>query len=339
MTAKTPLLLIILLAFASCGSKYAKLSKPYDFKTAPGTPDYSLLDHWAAHPWKWDPSDSVPAPLRGQPRDSMVDVFFLHPTTLTKGENSGYADVNDPLLNAKTDYSAILYQASAFNEHARVFAPHYRQAHIRNFFEKDSGFAIRNFDTAYADLKRAFLYYLQHWNNGRSFIIAGHSQGAMMALRLYKEFIEGKELERKFIAGYCIGWPIPMDKFQKAKICQGDSDLQCLCGWRTLKNGFIPSFMKKDHNNSYVTNPLSWTISNENMPRSANKGSVLLNFNKIYPRTTNARISEGLLFVNKPRFPGSFLYHKRNYHIADINLYYMNIRENVRTRIEAYFIH
>ena len=41
--------------------------------------------------------------------------------------------LNDQSLNAKTDYSTILYQASAFNEY-RVFAPRYRQAHLRSYY-------------------------------------------------------------------------------------------------------------------------------------------------------------------------------------------------------------
>jgi hypothetical protein len=40
--------------------------------------------------------------------------------------------------------------------------------------------------------------------------------------------------------------------------------------------------------------------------------------------------------VQKPRFPGSFLYRIRNYHIGDINLFYLNIRHNVETRLKGY---
>jgi hypothetical protein len=79
---------------------------------------------WAAHPWKWDPSDSIPKPLRNETRDSMVDVFFLHPTTFTslKSKEIGNAAIDDDYINAKTDYSTILFQASVFNQQCRVFA-------------------------------------------------------------------------------------------------------------------------------------------------------------------------------------------------------------------------
>ncbi len=338
MPSRTPLLLIFLMILASCASKYARLSKNYSFRTEPGPPNYALLDHWAAHPWKWDPSDSVSASLRGEKRDTSIDVFFLHPTSLTKGKNIGNAAMDDALINAKTDYTSMLYQASVFNQHARIFSPRYRQAHLKNFFSKDTLQSKLHFDTAYDDLRNAFMYYLKYWNNGRPFILAGHSQGALMAEKLYKEFIEGKPMENKMIACYIVGWPIPKEFVSPDKICQDSLDLNCLCSWRTLKNNFIPWYLKKDHSNAYVTNPLSWTTSNQKMPRSANTGSLLLNFNKIYRHTTDARIDQGILFVNKPRFPWSFLYFKRNYHVADINLFYMNLRTNIDQRVHQYFL-
>ena len=338
MLSRLPLIIAFSLLLTSCSSKYAGLSKKYTFHTEPGPPDYSLADHWAALPWKWDPSDSIPAPLRGEKRDTIIDVFFLHPTSLTEGENKGNAAMDDALTNAKTDYTSILYQASVFNQHARIFSPRYRQAHLKNFFSKDTARTRIYFDTAYADLRSAFLYYLKYWNNGRPFILAGHSQGALMAEKLYKEFIEGKPLEQKMIAGYFIGWPIAEDFVSPDKICQDSLDLNCLCSWRTLKNNFVPFYLKKGHTNAYVTNPLSWTTSNQKIPRSSNMGSLLLNFNKIYPHTTDARIDQGLLFVRKPRFPWSFLYFKRNYHIADINLFYINLRTNIDQRVRRYFL-
>ena len=95
--------------------------------------------------------------------------------------------------------------------------------------------------------------------------------------------------------------------------------------------------MKDEKGNSYVTNPLSWTTGNEYASQKLNQGSVLRNFNKVYKQTTDAQISNGLLYVKKPQFPWSFLYFTKNYHIADINLYYLNIRENIRQRIGTFW--
>lgn len=338
------LIFFVLIAFCcfSCSPKYKAYLGLYSFKSADGAPHFEKLDYWAAHPWKWDPSDSVPSPLLKERRDSTADVFFLYPTSFTKKRfrNLANAAIDDPLINAKTDYTSILYQASVFNKECRVFAPRYRQAHIGNFFRKDKQSAEAAFDLAYEDIRTSFAYYLKNWNAGRPIIIASHSQGSLHAERLLKEFFQGQPLQQQLVAAYCIGWPVPRDYFSELKMCEDSLQTGCLCSWRTLKRGFVPSYLKKENGNSFVTNPLTWNITEGSYgSRKMNKGSVLMNFNRIYPATTDARISNGLLYVRKPRFPWSFLYIKRNYHIADINLYYLNLRENISRRIAAYRKH
>lgn len=334
-------LLLISFFLVSCSGKYNAYRSQYGFRSRDGKPAYAELDYWAAHPWKKDPSDSVPAPLRNEWKDSSVDVFFLHPTTFTKKKYKKQlnAAIDDDYINAKTDYSSILYQASVFNQQARVFAPRYRQAHIWNFFRKDKGNAAIAFDTAYADIRAAFIYYLQHWNGNRPLIIAAHSQGSLHAERLLKEFFENQPLMRRLVAAYVIGWPVPENYFSALPLCKDSLQTGCVCSWRTLRRNYVPPFMKNEKETAWVTNPLTWTTGPDYAPRSLNKGSVLTRFDKVYKKTTDARISNGLLFVKKPRFPMSFLYLTRNYHIADINLFYVNLRENISRRIAMYWKH
>ncbi|MBI1342097.1 MAG: DUF3089 domain-containing protein [Terrimonas sp.] len=333
------LLLISCLLLVSCADKYRLYKSQYNFKSVDGSPDYSQPEYWAAYPSKHDPSDSIPAPLINEPRDSSVDVFFLHPTTFTDKRSDPSihnAAIDDAYINAKTDYSTILYQATAFNQHARVFAPRYRQAHIRMFFEKDTAIKKQTFDLAYADIKSAFAYYLQQENHGRPVIIAAHSQGSLLALQLLKDFFEGKALKKQLVAAYIIGWPVTEGYFQDLKICEDSLQTGCICSWRTLKKNFLPGYIKNEAGHSLVTNPLTWKTSGEHAGRELNEGSILRNFNRLYPHTTDAQVARGVLWVKKPKFPGSFLIHSRNYHVGDINLYYMNIRRNVEIRIKTY---
>ena len=332
------LYILLIVSLFSCSNKYQAFKNNYLFKSPDGKPDYSDLNYWAAHHWKWDPSDSIPAPLRNEPRDSMVDVFFLHPTTYTdpKTSNIPNAEIDDDLLNAKTDYSTLLYQASVFNQQCRVFAPRYRQAHIKMFYAADKEKAAKAFELAYEDLKSSFEYYLKTWNRGRPIIIASHSQGSLLAEKLLKEFFEDKPLRNQLVVAYIIGWPVPKDYFASLKMCEDSLQTGCICSWRTFRKGFVPFYLKKENGNSYVTNPLNWTTGDQYASRIMNKGSVLTNFNTVYFKTTDAQISNGLLYVKKPKFPFSFLYFKRNYHVADINLFYLNIRENVKQRIDAF---
>lgn len=331
-----PLMLTLL---SACSDKYQRYLSRYQFKSEDKKPDYSNLNYWAAHPLKWDPSDSIPKPFRKEKRDSLVDVFFLHPTTYIGDlkENNLNAVIDDAYMNAKTDYSTILYQASAFNQHARIYAPRFRQAHYNNYFLKDTLASIAAFDLAYEDVKTAFEYYLKNYNNGRPIIIASHSQGTTHALRLLKEYFENKPLLNQLVVAYIVGMPIQPNYFSTLKVCEDSLQTGCFCGWRTFRKGFKPPYVEAEKEFSLVTNPITWKTTSDYASKKLNRGSILYKFNKVYKRTTDAHITGGVIWVNRPKFPWSFLYSTKNYHVGDINLYYLNIRQNVEQRINNYF--
>ncbi|HEY0677154.1 MAG TPA: DUF3089 domain-containing protein [Chitinophagaceae bacterium] len=331
------LLLLSVVSTLACSPSYTRYIGNYKFVEPSQEPDYSRLDYWAAHPYKKDPSDSVPRPLRKEYLpDSVVDVFFIHPTTLTDGRDERMnADINDASLNAKTDYSSILFQASVFNEF-RVFAPRYRQAHLRSYYISDTAAALSAFEKAYTDVRAAFQYYLDKYNNGRPIIIGAHSQGSTHAIRLLKEFFDGQSLSRRLVAAYIPGMNIPENSFRFLKPCADSAQTGCFIGWRTYKRGYEPE-MAAGYRHSYVTNPLSWSAGSEYVPAVRNAGAVLRNFNKIYRHVTDAEVHENILWVKRPQFPGSFLYRSDNYHIGDINLFYLNIRSNIQTRVRAFW--
>lgn len=329
---------ILILFVSSCSDKYISYKTLYHFKSEDKKPDYSNLNYWAAHPLKWDPSDSIPKPLRKNKKDSLVDVFFLHPTiyTMQLKDSNLNADIDDAYLNAKTDYSSILFQASVFNQHARIYAPRFREAHISAYFTKDTLESINAFAIAYGDIKSAFEYYLKNYNEGRPIIIASHSQGTTHALRLLKDYFENKPLQKQLVAAYLVGMGIPKDFFSSLQMCEDPVQTGCVCGWRTFRKGFKPPYVIAEKEFSLVTNPVTWTTDNEYATRKLNKGSVLFKFNKVYKRTTDAQIYEGVIWVKRPKFPWSFLYSTKNYHVGDINLYYMNMKENIEQRIFNY---
>lgn len=301
--------------------------------------DYSNLNNWAAHPWKHDMSDSVPEPLRKNfMPDTLVDVFFVHPTSyLDKDMPYGWnAPVNDAAINQKTDNGSILNQASVFNEAGRVFAPRYRQANYFAYFPIDTAAAAAAFDKAYADVKAAFIYYLQHYNNGRPIIIASHSQGTTHAIRLLKEFFDSGQLNKQLVAAYLVGIPVKPDAFKNIPVCATPNQTGCVCSWRTLKEGFEPEWVQRENFTALVTNPLTWSTSDTVAARKENPGSILLKFNKVLPGIVNAKVHDGVLWVQKPKFFGNVLYSNPNYHIADYNLFYVSIRNNVKEREQAF---
>jgi hypothetical protein len=310
-------------------------------------PDYEQKNAWAAHPIFYDFSDSIPKPLKPLITDTTVDVFFIHPTSYLNQKSideTRLADpaeqirwnaaIDDSVVNRATDKGSILNQASAFNAY-RVFAPRYRQAHIRSFYI-DKAIAKPFFDTAYADVKNAFLYYLENENKGRPFIIASHSQGTLHAGRLIKELVEGKPLQQQLVAAYLLGLPIADTFFTRIKPCATPGETNCFVSWRTFKKGYEPPAVQKETFKAIVTNPLTWTSEQGWVSRKQNKGALLYKFNKPMPENVGAEVHGNILWSSKPRFFGNIFFTRKNYHIGDINLFWMNIRENAGVRVLEY---
>lgn len=332
------LFLLTFLFIVGCSPKYSSYIQSYQVDSRDTVPDYSNLFYWAAHPWKKDPSDSIPKPLRrSYSADSSVDVFFLHPTTLTDNTDLRWnADIKDSFINAKTDYSTILFQASVFNEY-RLFSPRYRQAHIRSYYTTDTVKALAAFDLAYQDIKASFQYYLAHYNNGRPIIIASHSQGSTHAQRLLKEFFENSDLKNRLVVAYVVGMYIPNNYFTQLKMCKDSLQTGCICGWRSFKKDYEPDFIQKEKGTGLITNPITWTTTDEVAANTMNKGSVLFSFNKIKYKVAGAQIHDGILWIDKLHIPGSFLIKRKNFHIGDINIFYLNVREDVKRRVRFFW--
>lgn len=307
-----------------------------DFRTPP-PPDYTNTDHWASLPSKADNADLVPvATLSNRQAEAAVDVFFVHPTSYTKGDFWN-ADVNDKKVNKKTDVGAIKYQLSVFNGSCRIFAPRYRQAAYAAFFAdptKDPN-VDKAFELAYTDVKTAFDYYMQHYNKGRPIIIASHSQGTVHATKLVEQYFDNPLKRNQLVAAYLVGMPIREQELTVIKPCEYAHETACYVTWNTFANKKnIPDFWK----GAVTTNPLNWTLDGTYAPHSENKGALLPGFNKLSPGIADAQAKEGILCISKKKLPGKILFlTKKNFHIGDYNLFWMNIRENIAQRVEAYF--
>lgn len=327
----------LLLLGLSCAS--VKPQGVYTEFTPPPAPDYANSAHWAALPEKRDSADRTPAPhLDDLQNQALVDVFFLHPTTYTgkRGEKLWNAPIDHIPLNKKTDAGSILNQASIFNGAGRVYAPRYRQAHLNAYYTKDKASARQAFALAYQDVKAAFEYYLENYNDGRPIIIAAHSQGTTHAKQILQEYFDGKALQEQLVVAYLVGMPIAKDDFPNIKVCESPEEFTCFCTWRTWQKKHTPK-KHQSNNNIVVTNPLIWTTETSYAAKDLNEGAVLRKFERsYYPKLADAQVHNGLLWVTKPRFPGSFFVWFKNYHIADFNLYYTNVRINAQERTAAY---
>lgn len=324
---------------SGCFPKVVPYKPDETFLSTSGKPDYRSLDYWAAHPDKWDPSDSIQQKIGRKSRSHDVSVFFLYPTSFTDGGRENGTPINaridDAYINKKTDYTSILYQASVFNDACDVYAPRYRQAHISMYYEKDTSVAKRAFDLAYDDVKEAFRAFLKT-NNDRPFIIGSHSQGTTHATRLIAEYIDSSQVRDKMIAAYLIGMPVQKSIFRNIGVCHDSTQTGCFLSWRTFRDGYINPYISTTDTTIGMVNPILWTTDEIRSKKQQHRGAILYNYQRLYRHTHEAQIRGNALYISRPKFPGSFLVKMQNYHAGDYNLFYVNIREDVERRIRHY---
>jgi hypothetical protein len=103
----------------------------------------------------------------------------------------------------------------------------------------------------------------------------------------------------------------------------------------TLDSNFVQHTNSIDQNTTVNSDPplprRGYYCSKE-----MHRGAVLKPFGKVYPQISDAQVFGGLLWITKPKFPGAFLYRTSNFHSGDINLFYIDIRENAILRAKTF---
>ena len=332
--------LLLLLSLSSCKTKYA--TKEFKLSEAPAIPDYSNLENWAAHPKKND--STIDVFYTTEKKNLRADVFYIYPTLLTDNKNDSWnSDITDSKQNNNVRNIAIKYQASAWANAGKIYSPLYRQVHYRSFYEPfTSNGGIDAGKIAYGDIRRAFIFYLENFNNGRPIIIAGHSQGAYHCKTLLKEFFDGKELQNQLIAAYIPGTRVDINEFKTIHALQKPDDIKGYLSWNTFrinkkpKKNKHPAYFswKKNH---FVSNPIRW---DESKYTSIKEHKGLLYYDKkIYPNSVSISIYDGLLWSSVPKGIKSNIILKltNNYHFGDINLFWKDISINARNRVNSFF--
>lgn len=298
---------------------------------SPPAPDYSTKEYWAALPSKSENADFTPRGEENVQGDTQVDVFYVHPTTYFG--NDGW---NQPLTHVQAneivDTSILTGQASAFNGCCDIYVPRYRQATLYSFFDEGED-GSKALALAYGDVTAAFEYFLQNFNQGRPFILAGHSQGARHSDRLLKDRILGSELEQRLVAAYLVGFGISRDA--GLPVCDQPIQTGCQVNWNSLSPQ-APSPYALD---TICVNPLSWRTDGARADFKANRGSM--NFQTppvIEPAVADAQCLDGRLIVTEIRSEREWImpFGEGNYHAYDYGLFYMSIRENAAARVHAY---
>ena len=215
-----------------------------------------------------------------------VDVFFVHPTTFfgTAGWNQS---LDDASTNQLTDMFVLRSQASVFNSCCRIYAPRYRQATIFSFMDWSGNGKDRRCSSRTTTCERAFDYFIEHYNQGRPFILAGHSQGSVHVRTLLEKRITGTPLRERLVAAYPIGFSIDREAMAKAvpdvPVCETAEQIGCVVSWNAVGPDAAPW---GDPRKNICVNPLTWRTDGAAAEASMNLGGVA------YPGTFEGTLAD-----------------------------------------------
>lgn len=325
------LLLLTLALFSACTT--ATPPPPQNLRDVTASVDYSRRGNW------------ILLPDAGSPPHE-VDVFYVYPTIVAHNDHP-YMDWSDPAVQKKARDIAA-QQTGAFANVGMIYAPYYRQG---EYFRVIQEAAKKPEEQRYTqlgleDIRGAFRYYLEHYNNGRPFLLFGHSQGAMVLLELMKSELKDPKLRAKLVAAYLIGYPKMPKAFPEhphLRLARSSNDTGVIITYNSEAPDAIASlFTGKD---TYCINPMNWRTDDVKADASMNKGAVFFDGeNHVVSEEKNfcsAQINPetGALIVipaKKGRYD-SELMGKGIYHMNDVYFFYRNLEDNARERIGAFW--
>lgn len=312
------MLLLVLAAFCSLASAQEH--------------DYADAGSWAY----WRVGENKPA-----------DLFIVCPTVdLGTGGNKNMSLADNEAR--KNFYGALNMERGIYEQHCRMYAPYYRQAVLADY-DLPANEAEPYFNLAYKDVRAAFVYYMQHENNGRPFVLAGFSQGAEMCLRLLKEFGNEDFVKDNMVACYAIGWrftPQEAEKYPYIRPAQSADDLGTVIMFNSEAPEVTSSLMVPHGEKSFCINPLNWRTDGTMADKALNSGACFTDYSgsikREVPQLTGCCIDteRGVLKVtdiDKKQYPPVLsIFTDGIYHLYDYQFFYRNLQQNVGLRINTF---
>ncbi|MHB8086358.1 MAG: DUF3089 domain-containing protein [Dehalococcoidia bacterium] len=278
--------------------------------------------------------------------DKKVDVFFLIPTAWKNSDpNPTICAIDEPSLKSEAPFYIATY-ASAFATVANIYAPYYRQD---NLSPVDRLKVIAGIPTI--DAISAFDYYIKHYNNGRPFILAGHSQGSDVLTNLLSIYMKDHpEVLKNMVAAYVIGFPVTTVYLAEnpfLKFARGPDDTGVIVSYNTQAPDVAPGTNPVLSGLvGEVINPITWTRDETLATTSQGLGSympdpVTLKYSRV-PQYADARIDQAQGVLICTTADEDALYKlapnlgRGVYHAFDYSFYYYNLRENAANRIDKF---
>lgn len=291
-----------------------------------------------------------------------VDTFYVYATEYILGSLVEGAPEYASLDNEEMRQGVVaeyIGHATTYEASTNLFMPYYRQAGMQVMKRawKETG----NVDAAisgmcYGDVTAALDYYFENYNEGRPFIIAGHSQGsAIVKLILKNYFKDHPDYYERMVAAYVVGYAVTKDELEAypyLKFATGESDTGVIISWNTEgpKNLEVNASTAVLLPNAISINPLNWKRDETYAPASENLGSLVANEQTGEPEIgdlgadAQINLARGVVITNAKVIPmdeestkvATEFFGPDGRHGEDYTYYYNNIKDNAAKRVAAY---
>lgn len=291
-----------------------------------------------------------------------VDTFYIFATEYILGSfeegapDYGSLDNKEMIEGMGVEY---LGHATTYADDTNVFAPYYRQSGLKyagKIVERDGNLDAALLGMPYNDIVDALDYYFEHYNEGRPFIIAGHSQGSALVKQvLFRYFKEHPDYYQRMVAAYVIGYAVTKEELETypyLKFATGESDAGVIVSWNTEgpKNAEVDAKTVVLMPGGISINPLNWKLDETYAPASLNLGSLIVNEQTGKPEIADigadaqVNLARGSVITNAKAAPmpedtakiAAAFFGPDGRHGEDYTFYYNNIKANVAKRIATY---
>ena len=185
-------------------------------------------------------------------RDAAVDVFYIVSTECDDYGNCHYADTRNDSIRELL-YGEMVGVDRLLVGELNYYSPYYRQVTMETY-TSDSLVDAR-MPLAYGDVRKAFAYYLEHYNNGRPFILAGFSQGAMAVVDLLN--VMDDSTCSRLVAAYVLGYKVT-DTNAHIRPAKDSADLGVTVCYNSVRDNSCAIPFLSD-GNLMAINPVSWS--------------------------------------------------------------------------------
>ena len=171
-----------------------------------------------------------------------ADCFYVYPTV--SFDESGNSD----MVANDEERKVIEAQFARFGAECRTFAPLYRSVTLTALRALMAGQPVAaDRELNYRDVRVAWRHYLEHDNDGRPFVLIGHSQGTGLLKRLLAEEIDGKPVASRMLSAMLIGNNIMVatgkdvgGDFQSTPLCRSASQTGCVVAYVSFRESSPP---------------------------------------------------------------------------------------------------